>query len=162
MSLPSTVRDLSPETELRLVVTLTAVFASVHGVVLALTFALREKNAQALGLSGAETVLYVLGPFLVEPVVLFVVIYYVGSHCDRLPSLPGLVPWLIGAVVVGSVSGQFAGEALFVTGWTPVAKADLASLPILDSRVLPYWRDLAEPPVRALLTALAALALARS
>lgn len=143
-------------------VVLAAVLTFVHGVVLALRFFLRDRNAQGVGLSAVEWIAYTLGPFLISPVLLFGVLYYVGTSADELPPVSGLLPGLLIAVTVGGVLGQFVGGQLLATGWTPVAQARIDVLIAPDPRSLPYWRDLVEPPVQAVLTAVAAIALAGS
>lgn len=163
MSQPSIFCGRVGLTESQLVLILTAALTFVHGIVVALRFFLREKNVQNLGLSGIEWVAYTVGPVLVSPVLLFGVLYFVGTSLDQLPSLTGLVPVLLIAVFVGTFLGQFVGEELFTSGWTPLAQA--GSLDILfrpDLRSLPYWRDLVVPPIRSVLTAVAAVALAGS
>lgn len=159
---PSTLRNRYASKEPRLLLTLTTVVTFLHGIVIALRFFLRDQNAHSLDLSVVEWAAYTVGPFLIDPVLLFGVLYYVGTRCDRLPSLPILLPGLLGAVLVGTFLGQFVGEELFVTGWTPLAQAEIEVLFTPDLRTLPYWRDLIEPPIRSLLSALAAVALAKS
>lgn len=159
---PSILRDRYASKETRVLMTLTAGVTFLHGLAIALRFFLREKNTQSLGLSGVEMVAYSIGPLLVDPILLFGVLYYVGTRYEGLPSLPILLPGLLGAVLVGTFLGQFVGEEFFTSGFTPLAKTNYAPLFAPDLAVLSYWRDLVEPPLRSLLTALAAVALAKS
>lgn len=162
MGQASALRDRYASSDTVPILAVTGTITFLHGVVVALRYLLREQHAQMLGLSAVEWVAFTLGPFLVEPVLLFGVLYYVGVHRDRLPSPPVVLPGLLVAVLVGTALGQVVGEALFPTGWTPLARAGIDVLFTPDRGVLPYWRDLIEPPIRSLLTAVAAVALARS
>lgn len=162
MSEPSTLRERYTATESGLLLTLTASITGLHGLAMAMQFLLQEKNTQSLGLSGVEWVAYTVGPFLVEPILLFGGLYYVTKRSTQLPSLPTLVPGLVVAVLLGTFVGQYAGEELFMTGWTPLAQASIDVLFTLDWATLPYWRDLLAPLIRSSLTAVAAVALAKA
>ena len=159
---PSSIRDQYVPTETRLILGAIALVTFIKGFVMNYQFLLREKNAQMGGLSTVEGIVYVFGPIIIEPFVLFGVVYYLGSRTDRPPSLLVVLPGLIGVVLLGIFGGQFVGNSLFPTGWTPLYQATQQAL--FQPNVLTYsvWRDLLMPPVRAILTALAALALVKS
>lgn len=156
----STLRERYTSRGPGLLLATTAGITALHGVAVAMRFFLRDKNAQLLELSSIEWVAYILGPLLIEPVLLFGALYLLATRYDRLPSVPALLPGLVATVVVGSLFGQYVGEQLFRTGWTPLAQARLQVLFTPDLGILPYWRDLLEPLIRASLTAVAAVALA--
>jgi len=162
MRLPSRLHGRYPSDDSPLLLSLTFVLAAADGVVLALRFLLRERNAQGLGLSAAEWVTYTVGPALVEPALLFGVLYYASARCEQLPPLFRLLPGLAAAVVVGGGVGQLLGAWLFPTGWTPVARVGTGAVFVADLRALPVWRDLLEPFLRSLLTAVAAVGVAQS
>lgn len=159
---PSTLSERYASKESRLVLLLTTGVTFTHGIAIALRFFLREKNSQTFGLSGIEWIAFTVGPFLVSPILLFGLLYYISTRADRLPTVSSLLPGLFLSVVVGTYLGQFVGEQLFQTGWTPLAQARIDVLLTPDLRSAPYWRDLLEPPIRSVLTAVAAVALART
>lgn len=162
MPQPSTRSDRYRSREVRILLSLTAVVTVLHGILIAYQLFLREKSAQTLSLSVAEWVAYTAGPFLVEPILLFGVLYVVGTRFDRVPSPGMLLPGLLASVIVGTILGQFVGEQLFASGWTPLARAEIDVLFRADWPALRYWRDLLEPILRPLLTAVAAIALVKS
>jgi hypothetical protein len=147
--------------ETQLLVGLTGLVSLLNGLGVTYQLFLREKNAR-VGLSDPEWVAYTVGPSLVDPLVLFCTLALFASRVDRMPSLPVLLPGLVGAVLLGTLAGQTLGERLLRTGWTPLARASVGTLFTLDLRTLPYWRDLVVPPARSVLTAVAALALGRA
>lgn len=156
---PSTLQERDASTATGTLLATTAGITFLDGIATAMRFFLREKN-EAFGLSTIEWVAYTVGPVLVEPILLFAALYYVTTQSNRFPSLSALLPGLVATVVVGTFLGQYVGERIFMTGWTPLAQAArLQVLVILDLGGLPYWRDLLEPLMRSSLTAVAAVAL---
>ncbi|WP_137286668.1 hypothetical protein [Halorussus salinisoli] len=158
----SPVLDPYTGSESRLVVALTTAILFLGGLVTAYRAVLRDAIST---LSSVEWVVFTVGPFLVEPILLFGVLYYVGSRRDVTVSLVGLLPGLVVAVAVGTLLGQYLGVRLWESSAflneVPVVQA-WGKLFIPDPRVLAYWRILVEPLARDFLTAVAALALART
>lgn len=150
---------LEPYTERKplVVVLLTAGLLFVEGVLISYQWFLKNANASGMGLSTIETAVYVFGSFLVEPILLFGVVYYVGSRFDRRIPLVKLLPGLAGAVVVGSVLGQLVGGTI----WFPPLHLTNVGIRV-DPVTLLNWRDTLGPLVRDLLTVVAALGLASS
>jgi len=163
MALRSRSTALSAGSESLLVVALTTGILFLEGLATAYQSALRDALHDTGALSLIDWVAFTIGPLLVEPVLLFGALYYVGSRRDLSTSLLALTPALVGAVVVGTLLGQHVGMQSF-------SLHSVNDIPLLqarghlldpDPRVLAYWRILVEPLARNLLTALAALALAR-
>lgn len=102
-----------------------------------------------------------LGPLLIEPVLLFATLYFVGSRDTFSVPLVSLIPGLIGAIVVGNLLGQYVGSVLLPGADVPLAWV-VNHLFVFELGTIPFWRNLLEPLVRALLTAVAALAFARN
>ena len=154
---------LSTDSDSLQVIGLTTAILFLAGLTTTYQSALRDTLHSTTTLSPIEWVVFTTGPFLVEPVLLFGALYYVGSRRDISP-LIALAPGLVGAVVVGTLLGQHVGVQLF-------SIFSVNDIPLLqarghlldpDPRVLAFWRILVEPLARDFLTAIAALALART
>lgn len=161
---PSTWRKRYADTDAWVILALTTAIVGLHGIAVAYQLLVRERNSGGFTHLGFEWVAYTVGPLLVEPLLLFVVLYVASRKLDERPSVIGMLPGLMIVVIVGTVLGQYLGEQLFTSGWTPLAMllGDGTAVLRLDLYVLPNLRDLLVPPVRSVLTSVAALALAES
>lgn len=146
------------------VVAVTAAILFLGGVATGYQSTLRDVLHGTGTLSPVQWVAFTVGPFLVEPVLLFGALYYVSSRRATSTSLAALVPGLVGAVVIGTLLGQHFGiqlGSISAVNDVPLMQAR-GHLLDRDPRVLAFWRVLVEPLAHDLLTAVAALALGRA
>lgn len=142
----------------------TAGLLFLGGLMSAYQAVLRGVYQNTLTLSSVEWVVFTFGAFLVEPILLFGVLYYVGTHTETTAHPITLLAVLSIAVVTGSVLGQYAG--IEVWGSSAFFEADVPLVAVWSGLFVPelpslsYWYALVEPLVRDLLTAVAALGLA--
>ena len=142
---------------------LTAVVLFLGTLAEAYQAALGESYSQTFTLSPIEWITYSFGHLLVEPVLLFVALYYVGSRIG-VPSTPTvLLPGLILAVVGGNLVGTWIGANLWTATATDLPLIVLfgrTNVFILDPPILKYWEAMIEPLVRDLVTVVAAFSFA--
>ncbi len=139
------------------IVTLTALVLFLGGLATAYRDHLQAVNQATIGLSPVETVAFATVSFLVEPVLLFAVLYAVASRVDH-PPLTSLLPGLAVAVFLGTYAGQLIGANIWTLrrGFAAVIGTGL----IAEPGILLVFNDVVELLVRDLLTAVAALGVA--
>lgn len=162
----STVLDSDSAPELLFVVALTTGILFLGGLTTVYQSVLRENLQNTFTLSPVEWAVFSFGAFLLEPVLLFGALYYVGFRSDGTVPLTTFLPGLGVAAVVGTLFGQYVGiqvwgSAVYSLNDVPFTQAR-GGLFVLEPPILGFWRVLVEPLVRDFLTAVAALGLART
>ncbi|RDI70893.1 hypothetical protein [Halopelagius longus] len=143
-----------------LVAAFTAALLFLHEVVSAYQMSLLRALSRFWSLATGEWVALSVGSFVVEPVLLFVGLYYLSRRLDeRLPTVL-LLSALAAAVVVGSLFGQFVGWTVWHVP-TPFSTALQRNLLYPSPVTLLHWQEFLAPLVRSFLTALAAIGLAQ-
>jgi hypothetical protein len=144
--------------ESQVILALTAGLLFLEGLLIRYRLAVEEVYRNTFALSPIQFVVFIFGPFLVATVLLFAVLYVVGSRVEQRPALSALLPGLAVAVVFGSLVGQRFSPV----GHPPAYLYELFLHPFLLERMNLYlWRLLVEGLVIDLLTVVAALGLAR-
>lgn len=145
-----------------LVLALTAGILFLEGLALAYQSHLRDVLDQTGSLAVLEWTAFILGPFLVAPVLLFGVLYAVRSRRQHTLSLTALLPGLVVAVLVGSLSGQYYGHSVWPSLGTKLSLLVVfpSHLALLGPVGANSWIDVIEPLVADFLVAVAALAFA--
>ena len=156
MSTLSTVSESYTERESQLVVMLTAGILFLEGLVITYQLHLKEVYEDTFSLSTFEWAIRIYGPILVEPVLLFGTLYYVGSRFDRPIPLLRLLPGLAVAVIIGGILGQYVGGPP-----TPLRGGIGVGIPADPTDHL-YLQPVWEPLLRDMLTAVAALGFAQT
>lgn len=141
-----------------LVAALTATLLFLHEVVSAYRLSI-GRSIRLEPLSTGDWVVFTVGSFLVEPVLLFVSLYYASRHPDERLPMAVLLPTLVVAVVVGCLLGQFVGWRIWRV-YTPLSTALQRNMLLPSPLTLLHWQEFATPLVRSFLTALAAVGLA--
>ncbi|QLG27723.1 hypothetical protein HUG10_09230 [Halorarum halophilum] len=113
MTLSSSILEPYREWEPRLVVVLTALLLFLDGIVTLYHTFLARKLSHWIELSVVERVAFIPSTFIVEPVLLFVALYYVSRRFDQQVPLVKLLPGLVVAVVVGSLLGDVVGVRIW-------------------------------------------------
>lgn len=147
----------------RLLVLFTAGILFVDGLALAYESHLRAVLQDTGTLSSTNLFAYLWGSLLVEPVMLFVVLYYVSTRIEQHPSLSRLLPGLLVAVVVGSVFGVSVGGELWrhPMYYHTLLTSTGHMFTSTHTQTLLSWQDVIIHLGRNLLTVVAALAVAR-
>lgn len=162
-SQPSLLKRSGDVELLRIIVT-TAGLLFLGGLMNDYQSVLRGVYQHTLTLSAVEWVVYTFGAFLIEPILLFGILYYVGTHTETTAHPITLLAGLSIAVVAGSVLGQYVGIEMW--GSSAFTKVDVPLVAVWNGLLVPelsslsYWYALVEPLARDLLTAVAALGLA--
>lgn len=155
--------DFGGDWELLLVLALSTGILFVGGLISTYQSVLQAVLSHTLTLSPIEWAIYTVGAFLVEPVLLFAALYYVGSRSEITTSPSTLLAGLGVAVVVGTLLGQFIGVRVWMGAMSSTSDVPLTrawvGLFVPDPRALGYWRILVEPLVHDYLTAIAAFGL---
>ena len=144
-----------------LIIILTMTILFLDGILSAYHLSLAIKLSHWNPLSSVEWVAHLLGPILLEPVLLFAIVFYVGFRAGEPLSLIKLVPGLVCVVIAGTFLGGFVGAEILRVK-TPMITILYTNLLTPHPLTLLDWQEVAEPFVHNLFTTLAALGLANS
>ena len=127
---------------------------------------LRDVQSHTFSLSPFEWVVFTTGDFLLDPVILFVVLFVVARRVDSPLDVQSILPGAVVAILIGSLLGQAIGTLIFRTGTMTlllglVTRPEFWHFTSFHPFIVLFWRSALEPVTADLLTVVSALSLGK-